>query len=127
MITDTARQEVAETRTVDPVEQRPSFDRTESKIAVAGHPIHAMLVAFPIALTTCTTSRSALLVDGRYLLGAGGVVGLGRGLSVRCARRHRGHRRAADGPRHPRPLGELDALHHRGDAAVDLKPIGDTA
>lgn len=60
MITDTARQEVAETRLVDPVEQRPSFDRTESKIAVAGHPIHAMLVAFPIALTTCTLGADLL-------------------------------------------------------------------
>ena len=39
---------------VDPVEQDPAFHRTESRIAVAGHPIHAMLVAFPIALTACT-------------------------------------------------------------------------
>ena len=38
---------------IDPVEQQPNFNRLESKIAVAGHPIHAMLVAFPIALTTC--------------------------------------------------------------------------
>jgi len=38
---------------IDPVEQQPNFHRLESKIAVAGHPIHAMLVAFPIALTTC--------------------------------------------------------------------------
>ena len=38
---------------IDPIEQRPNFHRLESKIAVAGHPIHAMLVAFPIALTTC--------------------------------------------------------------------------
>ncbi|WP_440978976.1 DUF2231 domain-containing protein [Sphingomonas pseudosanguinis] len=60
MTIDTARQEVAETRLVDPVEQNPGFHRTESKIAVAGHPIHAMLVAFPIALTTCTLGADLL-------------------------------------------------------------------
>ena len=38
---------------VDPVENQPNFHRLESRIAVAGHPIHAMLVAFPIALTSC--------------------------------------------------------------------------
>ena len=53
-MTDVAREKVAEQRLVDPVEQRPSFDRTESKIAVAGHPIHAMLVAFPVALAAST-------------------------------------------------------------------------
>jgi len=35
-----------------------------SAIAVAGHPIHAMLVHFPIALTICT-----LGIDGLYWLG----------------------------------------------------------
>ncbi|WP_439533995.1 DUF2231 domain-containing protein [Polymorphobacter sp.] len=38
---------------VDPVEAHPDFHRTESKIAIAGHPIHAMFVAFPIALAFC--------------------------------------------------------------------------
>lgn len=41
-------------RLTDPITNKPNFDRTSSKVAVAGHPIHAMLVAFPIALTTCT-------------------------------------------------------------------------
>ncbi|MEH3036113.1 MAG: DUF2231 domain-containing protein [Sphingomonas adhaesiva] len=59
-MTDTAHERVAEQRLVDPVEQRPAFDRTESKIAVAGHPIHAMLVAFPIALTACTAGADLL-------------------------------------------------------------------
>lgn len=45
---------------VDPVTQDPVFHRTESKIAVAGHPIHAMLVAFPIALATCTLGADML-------------------------------------------------------------------
>ena len=39
---------------VDPVAQRPGYDDTESKIAIFGHPIHAMSVAFPIALAFCT-------------------------------------------------------------------------
>ncbi|MFZ3483559.1 DUF2231 domain-containing protein [Sphingomonas sp. 3-13AW] len=46
---------------VDPVTKHPNFHRTESKIAIAGHPIHAMLVAFPIALVMCT-----LGADGFY-------------------------------------------------------------
>lgn len=60
MSTDSARTDTAETRLVDPVEQKEAFHRTESKIAVAGHPIHAMLVAFPIALTTCTLGADLL-------------------------------------------------------------------
>ncbi|PXA97633.1 hypothetical protein DMC47_12825 [Nostoc sp. 3335mG] len=50
----------ARTGLVDPVEQKDAFHRIESKIAVAGHPIHAMLVAFPIALTTCTLGADLL-------------------------------------------------------------------
>lgn len=58
---DTTHQKVAERELVeadsedlvDPVEEQHDFHRLESKIAVAGHPLHAMLVAFPIALTAC--------------------------------------------------------------------------
>lgn len=46
---------------VDPISAQPHFHRTESRIAVAGHPIHAMFVTFPIALTMCT-----LGADGFY-------------------------------------------------------------
>ncbi len=35
----------------DPVEENRALQETESRIAIAGHPLHAMLVAFPIALT----------------------------------------------------------------------------
>lgn len=35
----------------DPVDEHRALQRTESRIALAGHPLHAMLVAFPIALT----------------------------------------------------------------------------
>ncbi|MEQ9811944.1 MAG: DUF2231 domain-containing protein [Azospirillaceae bacterium] len=37
----------------DPMAQTPGFDETESKISILGHPIHAMSVAFPVALTFC--------------------------------------------------------------------------
>ncbi|WP_145205928.1 DUF2231 domain-containing protein [Sphingobium sp. B2] len=44
---------------VDPISAQPHFHRTESQIAISGHPIHAMLVAFPIALTMCTLGADA--------------------------------------------------------------------
>jgi uncharacterized membrane protein len=37
-------------RLSDPIEEHEVFDETESRMAVAGHPLHAMMVAFPIAL-----------------------------------------------------------------------------
>ncbi|MFN3662916.1 DUF2231 domain-containing protein [Yoonia sp.] len=40
-----------ETKLTDPVEEHRALHKTESRIAIAGHPLHAMLVAFPIALT----------------------------------------------------------------------------
>ncbi len=46
---------------VDPVEQHPDFHETDTRVAVAGHPVHAMLVTFPIALAACT-----LAADGLY-------------------------------------------------------------
>jgi uncharacterized membrane protein len=33
----------------DPILSRRSFDETESRIAFASHPVHAMMVAFPIS------------------------------------------------------------------------------
>ena len=33
----------------DPILNHPEFNETETRIAIASHPIHAMLVAFPIA------------------------------------------------------------------------------
>jgi uncharacterized membrane protein len=38
---------------IDPISTDPGYHNTESKIAVLGHPIHAMSVAFPVALTFC--------------------------------------------------------------------------
>lgn len=49
----------AEGALVDPISAQPHFNRTESRIAVAGHPLHAMFVAFPIALAMCTLGADA--------------------------------------------------------------------
>lgn len=48
---------------IDPIQQHPGFEDTESKIGVWGHPLHAMSVAFPVALTFCTFGA-----DGMYWL-----------------------------------------------------------
>jgi len=45
---------------LDPLHAPHVFNDTETRIAVAGHPIHAMLVAFPIALAVCTLGADAL-------------------------------------------------------------------
>jgi uncharacterized membrane protein len=45
---------------VDPITQRPGFDETESRVSILGHPIHAMSVAFPIALTFCAFGADLL-------------------------------------------------------------------
>lgn len=45
---------------VDPISEKPGFDETESRIAVLGHPIHAMSVAFPVALTFCVLGADIL-------------------------------------------------------------------
>jgi uncharacterized membrane protein len=52
-------------RLADPIEEHVAFDDTETKIALSGHPIHAMMVAFPIAL-----AFSTLGADGMYWLTA---------------------------------------------------------
>ncbi|MDP3376820.1 MAG: DUF2231 domain-containing protein [Brevundimonas sp.] len=58
MSTEPIEQEAEEL--IDPIAAAPNFDNTESRIAVLGHPIHAMSVAFPIALTFCTFGADAL-------------------------------------------------------------------
>lgn len=45
---------------IDPIAAAPGFGKTESRVAVLGHPVHAMSVAFPIALTFCTFGADAL-------------------------------------------------------------------
>lgn len=45
---------------VDPIVQHPGFEDTESKVGIWGHPLHAMSVAFPVALTFCAFGADAL-------------------------------------------------------------------
>ena len=52
--------EERENQLTDPISSNPKFGRAESRIALGGHPIHAMLVAFPIALTTCLLGADLL-------------------------------------------------------------------
>ena len=47
----------------DPILEHPGYDLTESRVGVWGHPLHAMSVAFPVALTFC-----AFGADGLYWL-----------------------------------------------------------
>lgn len=75
---------------IDPITTKPRYDRTESRISVAGHPVHAMLVSFPIALAMCTLAADLLYWwtgDGFWVraalwtTGAGFLMGLLAGLS----------------------------------------------
>lgn len=45
---------------IDPIAQTEGYEETESRVAIFGHPIHAMSVAFPIALTFCTFGADLL-------------------------------------------------------------------
>ncbi|WP_134727238.1 DUF2231 domain-containing protein [Paracoccus luteus] len=45
---------------IDPITRHPDFHDTESKIAVFGHPLHAMTVTFPVALTFCCFGADGL-------------------------------------------------------------------
>lgn len=44
----------------DPITTNPAFHETESRVAVWGHPLHAMSVAFPVALTFCAFGADLL-------------------------------------------------------------------
>lgn len=46
----------------DPIEEHRGLHETESRIAVSGHPLHAMLVAFPIALTMSVLGADLLFL-----------------------------------------------------------------
>jgi uncharacterized membrane protein len=43
----------------DPIASAPGFNESESKVAIWGHPLHAMSVAFPVALTFCAFGADA--------------------------------------------------------------------
>lgn len=44
----------------DPIADAPGFYESESKVAIWGHPLHAMTVAFPVALTFCAFGADVL-------------------------------------------------------------------
>jgi uncharacterized membrane protein len=79
-----------EAQLIDPISAAPQFHRSESKIAIAGHPIHAMLVAFPIAMSVCTlgadlfywwTGDAFWARAGLWAIGMAFLMGLLAGLS----------------------------------------------
>lgn len=45
---------------IDPIARRPEFEKTESRIAILGHPLHAMTITFPVALTYCAFGADVL-------------------------------------------------------------------
>ena len=45
---------------IDPISEQPEYEQTESFVAIWGHPIHAMSVAFPVALTFCAFGADVL-------------------------------------------------------------------
>ena len=59
---------------IDPVHENRALHSKESKIALHGHPLHAMLVAFPIALTMSVLGADLLFWwtgDGFWARAAG--------------------------------------------------------
>jgi uncharacterized membrane protein len=75
---------------IDPIAEQPGYHETESRIAVLGHPIHAMSVAFPVALTFCLfgadvfywwTGDAFWARAGLWLAGTGFFFGMLAGLS----------------------------------------------
>lgn len=51
---------MAQEKLIDPIAQTADYQATESRIAILGHPIHAMSVAFPVALTFCLLGADLL-------------------------------------------------------------------
>lgn len=60
-MTQKMAQEAKEVRAfTDPILTDPDFQQTESRMAILGHPLHAMSVAFPVALTFCAFGADVL-------------------------------------------------------------------
>lgn len=43
----------------DPILDYPGYNRTETIVGIMGHPLHAMTVSFPVALTFCAFGADA--------------------------------------------------------------------
>ena len=61
-------------RLSDPIEEHSAFNDTESRFAIAGHPLHAMLITYPIALAFLTFGAV-------WTAGIGFVMGVLAGIS----------------------------------------------
>lgn len=57
---ETLQEKEATAKYVDPILEHPDFHKSESIVAIWGHPLHAMSVAFPVALTFCAFGADAL-------------------------------------------------------------------
>lgn len=57
----------------------------ESTVAVAGHPLHPVIVTFPIAFLRPPRERPRVLPDPGSALGAGIAVALGAGIAGECS------------------------------------------
>lgn len=75
---------------IDPIREQAGAGDTESKVAIAGHPIHAMMVSFPIAMTMCTLGADAFYWwtgdefwarAGLWSIGMAFLMGLGAGVT----------------------------------------------
>jgi uncharacterized membrane protein len=69
MTEDTVRNPAPDGAHPDPIIGHPDFHKTESRMAILGHPLHAMSVAFPVALTFCAFGADAFYWwsgDGRW-------------------------------------------------------------
>lgn len=73
----------------DPIVDEPAYSDTESRIALASHPVHAMLVAFPISAALGTLGSDVLywwtgdpfwVRAGLWASGAGFFIGVLAGL-----------------------------------------------
>ncbi|MCV0395771.1 MAG: DUF2231 domain-containing protein [Rhizobiaceae bacterium] len=87
-----ARQEFRgeDERLIDPVADKTDFADTESRVAIFGHPVHAMSVSFPVALTFCTFAADLLYWwtgdafwarAAMWAVGAGFLLGMFAGVS----------------------------------------------
>src|SRR3954447_5884029 len=103
----------------------------ESTAQVAGHPIHPMLIPFPVAFLVATlvsdlvflrTGNPGWATASLWLLGAALVVAARGGAGGGGAPRRRGADRLPRRRAHPRPLGRLaphDRQRHRRRAGAD--------
>ena len=91
-----------------------------SAVAFVGHPIHVMMVHFPIAFVVATLGVDVIYWwSGDPFWMQGGSLGGRHRVLERRGREHRRHRRTAARARHPAARSELVARRRRDDAGRD--------